>query len=113
MKDCLFCKIIDGDLPSTKLYEDSRIMAIKDINPVAPVHILVIPKKHIRNLNDVSKDDINLLGEIQLVASKLAKKLNISDGFRFFCANEEKAGQSVFHMHYHLIGGWKEKQIVL
>ena len=109
-EDCIFCKIINGDLPSEKYYEDNDIISIKDINPIAPVHALIIPKKHIRNLKDVTEQDIPLLRKMQFVASKLAKQLDISDGFRILNANEEKGGQTIFHMHYHLVGGWKENQ---
>jgi histidine triad (HIT) family protein len=109
-KDCIFCKIIKGEIPSEKYYEDDDIIAIKNIYPIAPVHALIIPKKHIKNLTEIDEKDINLLGKIQFVASMLAKKLDIFDGFRISNANEEKGGQTVFHMHYHLIGGWKEKQ---
>jgi len=109
-KDCVFCKIVKGEIPSEKYYEDNDIIAIKDINPMAPVHVLIIPKKHLKNLTEIKEEDINLLGKIQFVASKLAKKLDIFDGFRILNANGEKAGQSVLHMHYHLVGGWKEKQ---
>ena len=109
-KDCIFCKIIKAEIPSEKYYEDDDIVAIKDINPMAPVHALIIPKKHIKNLTEIEERDINLLGKIQFVISKLARKLNIFDGFRVLNANGEKGGQSVLHMHYHLIGGWKEKQ---
>ena len=108
--NCIFCKIIKNEHPSEKYYEDDDIIAIKDINMMAPVHALIIPKRHIRNLTEITEKDINLLGKIQFIASKLAKELNIFDGFRVLNANEEKGGQSVFHMHYHLIGGWKEKQ---
>jgi len=109
-KDCIFCKIVKGELPAKKYYEDDDIVAFEDINHMAPVHALIIPKKHIINLTKVEKEDINLLGKIQFVASKLAKELKIFEGFRILNANGEKGGQSVFHMHYHLIGGWKEKQ---
>lgn len=110
MNDCIFCKIVNGDIPSEKIYEDEDILAFKDVNPMAPIHVLIIPKKHIKNLNEVKKEDIKILGKIQIIASELAKKLNISDGFRVLNANEIKGGQSIMHMHYHLIGGWKEKQ---
>ncbi|MFC1625164.1 histidine triad nucleotide-binding protein [Patescibacteria group bacterium] len=108
MKDCVFCKIVKGELPSTKIYEDSEIIAFKDIKPLAPVHYIIVPKKHIKNLNEVKKEDSDLLGKIQFISSELAKKLNIADGFRVSCANEKKGGQSIFHLHYHLMGGWKE-----
>jgi histidine triad (HIT) family protein len=107
MKDCIFCKIIKGDIPSKKVYEDSSLLAFHDINPAAPVHILIIPKKHIKSLVDAESSDIEILGKIQLTASKLAKKLKINKAFRVLAASGKKAGQTVFHLHYHLIGGWK------
>jgi len=106
-KDCVFCKIVKGELPSTKIYEDKDIIAFENIYPLAPVHILIVPKKHIRNLNKVTEKDINTLGKIQVLSSKLAKEFKITDGFRVSCANEKKGGQTVYHLHYHLVGGWK------
>ena len=82
MADCLFCKIIAGEIPTNKVYEDDKVLAFGDINPQAPVHILIIPKKHIKSLDDISENDISLLGHIQLVASKLAKENNLNDGYR-------------------------------
>lgn len=106
MADCVFCKIIKGDLPSRKEYEDSDVIVIHDINPAAPVHLLIIPKKHIAKLSDATSKDKNLLGKIQLTAAKVAKKAGIGDAFRVTVASGKGAGQTVFHLHYHLIGGW-------
>ena len=108
VKDCIFCKIIKGEIPCKKVYENENVFAFYDINPVAPVHVLVVPKKHIDNLNSVTKEDRDLLGDIQVAVKKIAKDVGISDAFRVLTASGEKAGQSVFHLHYHLIGGWKE-----
>lgn len=107
MEDCIFCKIVGGELPSQKVYEDNEILAFKDIHPLAPVHILVIPKKHISKLADATEGDAEILGKIQLIAAKLAKENGIGDAFRVLNANGKDAGQSVFHIHYHLRGGWK------
>jgi len=109
MEDCIFCKIIRGEAPSEKVWEDEEILAFKDIKPSAPVHILIVPKKHIENLSDTSSEDQALLGKIQLTAVKIAEKLGIKDAFRVSTLNGENAGQTVFHLHYHLMGGWSEK----
>lgn len=106
MKNCVFCQIIKGKIPAKKVYEDGEVLAFRDIHPVAPVHILIIPKKHISRLAEAKIEDCQMLGKIQIVAKKLAKKLGIGDAFRLLIANGVKAGQSVFHIHYHLIGGW-------
>ena len=111
VKDCIFCKIIKGEIPCKKVYEDENVFAFYDINPVAPVHILIVPKKHIDNLNSVTKEDRNLLGDIQVAARKIAEKVGISDAFRLLTASGERAGQSVFHLHYHLIGGWGDGKV--
>jgi histidine triad (HIT) family protein len=108
-EDCIFCKIIDRKLPSKIEYEDEDIIAFRNIEPLAPVHILVVPKKHIINLSAIEETDKELLGKILLVSKKLAKDLGIIKAFRVATANGEGAGQSVFHLHFHLTGGWKEK----
>lgn len=102
----VFKKIIDKEIPSDIIYEDDEILAFKDIYPVAPVHIIVIPKKEIVNLNYVKEEDIHLLGKIQYVISKIAKDLNLN-GYRVVSNIGEDGGQTVFHMHYHIIGGKK------
>ena len=101
----IFEKIIDNALPSEKVLENERLVAIKDIAPIAPVHILIIPKKHFSNLTQVTKQDEALLSEVMLVAIQLAKQFNIEDGFRLLTNNGSSAGQTVFHLHFHLIGG--------
>jgi len=105
MKNCIFCKIIKGEIPSKKVYEDDDLLAFNDINPQAPVHILIVPKKHLKNL--FSLRDINLLGKIQLKAIEISDELGISDNFKLLTNNGKKAGQEVMHIHYHLMGGYK------
>lgn len=104
--------ILDKEIESEILYEDDEIFAIYDINPVAPVHILVVPKKRINTINDLSEEDQNLVGKIVLVAKNLAKKNNISQsGYRLLWNTNKDAMQTVFHIHLHLIGGEKLKAI--
>ena len=108
MEDCIFCKIIKGEIPSEKVYEDEEILAFKDINPAAPIHILVIPKKHIDSLLKPEEQDYVLVGKIQKVINKLAKELNIEEeGFRVIVNCGKDAGQEVMHLHYHLLAGRK------
>lgn len=107
--DCIFCQIVKGKKTPKKEYEDNEILAFWDIHPVAPVHLLIIPKRHITNLAQTKETDLKILGKIQIIAKKLAQKFNISDGFRLLTASGAKAGQSIFHIHYHLIGGWGRK----
>ena len=108
MEDCIFCKIIKGDIPSEKVYEDGDIMAFRDIHPVAPVHILVIPKKHITSLIELDKEDELLIGKIYTCINKIAKEENISKkGFRVIVNCGEDGGQEVKHLHFHLLGGKK------
>ncbi len=108
-EDCVFCKIVKGELPSKKEYEDDDILVFQNIDPIAPTHVLIIPKKHITNLSDTSELDRDVLGGMLLVAKEMSVKLGISDAFRVAVANGENAGQSVFHLHFHLTGGWKDK----
>lgn len=103
----IFEKIINGEISSEKLFENERIIAIKDIHPRAPVHVLIIPKKVIPNLQSVEKQDLPLMSEIIDVAQQLAKQLNIEDGYRMVVNNGEMAGQEIFHLHFHLLGGKK------
>src|SRR3989344_1825035 len=107
MADCVFCKIVSGDVPAKKKYEDGEIVAFADINPVSPVHVVVIPKRHIANLSVAQAEDTELLGKMQLVSKKVAHSEGISDAFRVLTASGKRAGQSVFHLHYHVIGGWQ------
>ncbi|HKE31595.1 MAG TPA: histidine triad nucleotide-binding protein [Candidatus Angelobacter sp.] len=105
MTDCLFCKIIAGKIPSKKVYEDEKTFAFEDIKPQAPTHVLVIPKKHIEGLNKAQDSDAELLGYMQLVAAKLARERGIESGYRTVYNVGPGAGQSVFHIHLHLLGG--------
>ncbi|MHC1698839.1 MAG: histidine triad nucleotide-binding protein [Geobacteraceae bacterium] len=106
MKDCLFCKMIAGEIPVKKVYEDEQLIAIEDIAPVAPVHLLLIPKKHTVNTLDLGPDDTILVGQVFQVAAKLARELGVAEhGFRIVNNNNAGAGQSVFHLHFHLLGG--------
>ena len=108
MDDCIFCKIINGEIPSEKVYEDDEVLAFKDINPAAPIHILVVPKKHIESLLKLEDADYELVGKIQKVINKLAKDLNIEqEGFRVIVNCGKDAGQEVMHLHYHLLAGRK------
>jgi len=106
MENCLFCRMISGEIPVKKVYEDEYLIAIEDIAPVAPVHLLLIPKKHTVNTLDLGPDDSALLGQIFQVAAKLARELGVAEhGFRIVNNNNAGAGQSVFHLHFHLLGG--------
>lgn len=111
-KDCVFCKIINGEIPAKFVYKDKDIIAFKDINPVAPVHILILPVKHVEMLSKTSDKDILTLGKILATTRKLAKKLKLTD-FKVLLANGEKAGQTVKHLHFHLIGGWKGSSVMM
>lgn len=101
----VFAKIIRGELPSEKVFENERILAIKDIHPVAPVHLLIMPKKEISDLQSVTAADLPLISEIMAVAQQLAKQFHIEDGYRLLTNNGSNAGQIIFHLHFHLIGG--------
>ena len=105
MTDTLFSKIIDREIPADIVYEDDMCLAFKDINPQAPVHILIIPKKPIPMLADATDADQLLLGQLMLRANKLAKDQGVGDAYRLVINNGEGAGQSVFHIHIHLLGG--------
>lgn len=105
MSDCLFCRILKGDIPAKKVYEDDQAFAFEDINPQAPTHVLIIPRKHIVGLKEATAADAELLGYCQLVAAKLARQRNIEDGYRTVYNVGPGAGQSVFHLHLHLLGG--------
>lgn len=106
MEDCIFCKIIKGDIPSEKVYEDEWVLAFKDIQPVAPIHVLIIPKKHMTNLMEVSKEDSELMGKIVVAMQKVAKQLGIEEkGFRIISNCGPDSGQEVMHLHFHLLAG--------
>jgi histidine triad (HIT) family protein len=107
MNDCLFCKIINGEIPSEKVYEDREILAFKDINPLAPVHILIIPKKHIDGADALEADNAELAGKLILLAKNLAFQLRLEKGWRVVTNVGEDGGQTVRHLHFHLLGGAK------
>ena len=103
---CFFCKIAEGKMETDKVYEDDQIIAFNDINPQAPTHILIIPKKHISTLNDLEPDDSALIGELLIAAKNIAHKLGFSDdGYRTVFNCNVHGGQSVYHLHLHLLGG--------
>lgn len=101
----VFGLIIQGKLPSKKVFENERILAIEDIHPVAPVHILIMPKREIPNIQSLEPQDYPLIGEIMEIAQKLAEEKGIEDGYRLLTNNGPDAGQTIFHLHFHLIGG--------
>lgn len=110
MNDCIFCQIIEGKIPSTKVYEDKDLVVIKDIHPVAPVHVLIIPKVHFSSLVEAKDEHLKLLGKLMLMARNMGEKLGVSQtGYKIVINNKEDAGQVVFHLHVHLIGGWHKK----
>ena len=105
-EDCIFCKIIKKEIPSTIVYEDDDVIAFRDINPVAPVHVLVVPKKHIASLTDLKEEDQNLIGKIYLTINKIAEMEKIKEnGFRVIVNCGKDGGQVVGHVHFHLLGG--------
>lgn len=106
MSDCIFCKIIKGEIPSEKVFEDDKIMAFKDISPCAPVHIIIIPKEHINSANELTEADENVIGHIFVAAKNIAKDLGISEnGYRIVNNCGKDGGQTVGHLHFHLVGG--------
>ena len=106
MTDCIFCKIITGEIPSQKLYQDELVTAFRDIHPVAPTHVLIIPNKHIPSVNEVTIEDEAMLGHIYSVARQLAVQEGIQEqGYRLIVNTGPHAGQEVYHLHLHLIGG--------
>ena len=106
MADCLFCKIAAGEIPSKKVYSDEEFFAFEDIHPQAPTHILVVPKRHIPTLNDLTADDETLAGKLLLACTRIARERGLDrTGFRLDANCLESAGQSVFHIHFHLLGG--------
>ncbi len=105
MSDCLFCRIIRGEAPSKKVFEDERVCALQDTKPQAPTHILIIPKKHIVGLKEATPDDAEIIGYMHLVAAQIAHERGIENGYRTVFNVGPLSGQSVFHLHLHLIGG--------
>ena len=106
MVDCLFCRIIAGDIPGAIVYRDDRVVAIKDINPQAPMHLLVVPHRHVATLNDLSSEDDDLVGEMVRRAAALAREHGYAErGYRTVFNCNAEAGQTVFHIHLHVLGG--------
>ena len=106
MSDCLFCKMVSGEIQPDTVYEDDEVLAFNDINPQAPTHILIIPKKHIATLNDAGAEDTTVLGKLNLVAAGLAKEAGFAeDGYRVVMNCNSAGGQAVYHIHLHLLGG--------
>ncbi|HZR57636.1 MAG TPA: histidine triad nucleotide-binding protein [Terriglobales bacterium] len=105
MNDCLFCCIIRGDIPSKKVYEDEHTFAFEDVDPKAPTHVLVVPKKHIRGLKEATAEEAEIIGQCHLTAAKIARDRGIEDGYRTVLNVGPRSGQSVFHLHVHLVGG--------
>ncbi|HAX61770.1 MAG TPA: histidine triad nucleotide-binding protein [Elusimicrobia bacterium] len=106
MSDCLFCRIVDKKIPAKIISETAGLIAIRDVNPQAPVHILIIPKKHIATLNDITQFDADIIADVHFLAKELAEKEKVSEeGYRLVLNTNSGAGQSVFHIHWHLLGG--------
>jgi histidine triad (HIT) family protein len=106
--DCIFCKIVKGEIPSKKVFENDNVLAFHDIQPLAPAHVLVIPKKHIASMNEAEEEDKELLGEVLLTAKKVANELGIADGgYRLINNVGSDGGQVVYHIHVHVLGGEK------
>jgi histidine triad (HIT) family protein len=103
--DCLFCKVARKEIPAKIVYEDADVFAFEDIGPQAPTHILICPRKHFASLNDAVADDQIVLGKLHLVAAQIARERNLLDGYRTVINSGRGAGQSVFHLHLHLLGG--------
>ena len=109
MDNCLFCKIVAGAIPTKKVYEDDKVLAFEDIDPKAPTHVLIIPKKHIAGLKEATPEDAELIGYCHIVAAQIGRERDIEEGYRTVYNVGPKSGQSVFHLHLHLIGGREMK----
>ncbi len=107
MENCLFCKIIAGEIPSTKVYEDDKILAFRDINPQAPTHILVIPKEHIAGADELNENNSAVVAHIFAKIAEIAKQEGLSNGYRVVSNVGEDGGQTVRHLHFHILGGKK------
>ncbi|MBU8910803.1 MAG: histidine triad nucleotide-binding protein [Desulfobacterales bacterium] len=106
--DCLFCRIVNRELPTEFLYEDDDFVVFRDINPAAPVHLLLVPKKHIRSINDLQKEDGSIISGLFMLAGDMAKEQGVNEsGYKLLFNVEKGGGQVIFHLHLHLIGGWK------
>ena len=107
MENCLFCKIAAGEITSSMVYQDEDVVAFQDINPAAPQHILIIPRSHFSSMNDLTSEDAQLLARIFMTAKQIARELGLEQGYRFLTNVGPDAGQSVLHLHFHLLGGRK------
>lgn len=107
-KDCLFCKISNNQIETKFLYENDNLVVFKDINPAAPVHLLIVPKRHLRSINNINPADAELIGEMMIVAKQMAAENGVAEsGYKLLFNVEKGGGQVIFHLHLHLIGGWK------
>ena len=104
-EDCLFCKVVEGKIPADTVYEDDRVIAFRDIHPQAPLHVLIVPRRHVATLNDADEQDGALLGHILLSAKRIAAEQGVGSGYRVVNNCGASAGQSVFHIHFHVLGG--------
>jgi histidine triad (HIT) family protein len=106
MTECIFCKIVGGEIPAELVYQDDEVLAFRDINPQAPIHMLIVPKRHIATLNDITPNDAGLIGKLYLVARQLANDMGVADnGYRTLINCNKDGGQDVFHIHLHLLAG--------
>ena len=105
MTDCLFCKIVSGDIPSDQVFQDDRVVVFKDINPAAPVHLLIVPKEHISSMNEIETQHNDLISHMMILLPKLAQEQGLTGGFRTIINTGKEGGQVVFHLHIHLLGG--------
>lgn len=106
MENCIFCKIVKGEIPSQKVYEDDKVLAFKDISPEAPVHVIIIPKNHIENVNDLTKENSDIIAHIFMTVKDIAQKLDLANkGYRVVTNCGKDGGQTVGHIHFHLLGG--------
>ncbi|MEA3500429.1 MAG: histidine triad nucleotide-binding protein [Candidatus Marinimicrobia bacterium] len=107
MTNCIFCKIIKGEIESDIVFENDKLIAFKDLNPQAPIHILIIPKKHISRIENLEKNDSSLMGDLVFAAKQIAEKMNVKNGYRLVFNNGPNGGQEVEHIHLHLLAGRK------
>jgi histidine triad (HIT) family protein len=108
-EECIFCKIVNREMPAGFLYEDDACVVFRDIHPAAPVHLLIVPKRHIRSVNDLKDEDEGIVSHLFLVARDMAKQSGVKDsGYKLLFNVEKGGGQVIFHLHLHLIGGWKK-----
>jgi len=110
MEDCIFCNISNGKIPKSFIYRDDKFMVFCDVKPLAPVHLLIVPREHIASINDLKEQHKELIGDMLLLAKKMAKEQDISEGYKLAFNTGRKGGQLIDHLHLHLMGGWKEEQ---